>query len=430
MLNSLFSFIKYIFKSLVNVFSHSYQGKEKSSSQLVIIIFLFLVFGFIWAYVSKLDQVVTSEGRVISDSRLQVVEHFEGGRILKIHTKSGAEVKAGDLLVSLSPLQTQSELNIVKEQLAKTTLKIARLESEYSAKEMVVPKDIIQSFPSLYASEINLFQDRKRQFSAQLSQQNTEIISAKSRISSSSVGLSAAEEEFRAVEQLVNKGLEARLSLVRAEKSLSEARTALIVAKEDLSKAEFARVNLTQQYRSEILKDLTEARSEFSKAKENIPISADRADRTQVRSPIDGIVNRVLVTTEGESVNSGKPIVEIVPLDAVVLVETKISPADIGFIRQNQKAMLKFTSYDFSIFGSMEGHVSIIGSDSIQEQSGNSFYLVKIDLPMSYISYGSERLNIIPGMVAQVDIITGKRSVIDYIFSPITKVLKTSMREK
>ena len=141
-------------------------------------------------------------------------------------------------------------------------------------------------------------------------------------------------------------------------------------------------------------------------------------------------MNRVLVSTEGGTVKPGETVVEIVPQDSTIVVEASINPADIGFIQVGQSALVKLTAYDFSIFGALDGVVAVITADTITDEKGNQYYLIKVDLQTPYLKSGGRVLRIIPGMTAQVDIVTGKRTALEYVFSPIAKVFKESLREK
>ena len=171
-------------------------------------------------------------------------------------------------------------------------------------------------------------------------------------------------------------------------------------------------------------------KSEYLAAYEGIRVAADKADRTQIRAPIDGIVNRVLISTRGSVVKPGETVVEVVPADQTIVVEANVLPSDIGFVTKDQRAQVKITAYDFSVFGALTGSVSVVGADTITDENGENFYVVKIDLDQDFLAVKNKSLKVIPGMTAQVDIITGKRSPLEYIFSPITKTLQESFREK
>ena len=419
---------KFIIKE---TFSYDIENRERLSSQLLFIISAFFVLGLLWAYFAKLDQVVTAQGTVISSSRLQVIEHFEGGRVEKIHVQSGQVVKKDELLISLSPIQSKSEFNIAVDNVAMLSTKLIRLTAEYEGKTSFdLPKEIADANPQIVNTEKSLFKERRAQAVSQLSQRRAEINSSKSKLNAAEVSAVAANEELKVMRALIERGLEAKISLFRAEKAAADAISFLTTARQDLIKAEAAYNGFLQELQASILTELTKVRSDLTAARENSAVSADRADRASIRSPIDGVVNRILVSTEGGTVKAGERVAEIVPSDSGMIVEAKVSPADIGFIRLKQEALVKLTTYDSSVFGALKGSIAVIGSDSITEEKGEQYYLIKIELQKNYLAKGDTRLQIMPGMVAQVDVITGKRTVFEYIFSPFTKMMQESFREK
>jgi adhesin transport system membrane fusion protein len=427
--------IKKIFKTIWFIgretFSYDVDNRERMTSQFLYIIAAIFFVAILWSIFAEIDQVVSAQGKVISSDRLQSVEHFEGGRVSKILVKTGQVVKKGDLLISLSPVQTQGELNVARESFTLLTVRLARLNAELTQTPVFdVPELVRKEFPDIVRTEQSLLKERLTQYSSQLSQKRNDISTARSKLTAAEVGLTAAREESGVIRQLVERGLEARLSLIRADKMLAEANSAMLSAKEELSKAESGLLSFSKEYQSGVLAEMTKTRSELGGSRENVKVSGDKNERTAVRAPISGTVNRVLVTTEGESVKPGEPIVEIVPSESSIIIEAKVSPGDIGFVRLKQRALVKLTTYDYSIFGALDGSVSVIGSDSVTEERGEQFYTVKIDLNKSYIDSGKTNLMIIPGMIAQVDIVTGKRTAFQYLFSPITKVMQESFREK
>lgn len=427
-LNKITYYSKFVLRE---TFSYDTENRERMSSQFLFIITGIFVVGIFWAVLAELDQVVSAQGKVLSSGRLQVIEHFEGGRVQKIHVKTGEEVNVGDLLISLVPLQAQGEFNIVKENNSALAVRLARLNAELNqTNKLDLPDEIVNEYPDIVRTELALLKEKQSYFQSQQLQKKNDISSAKARFNSANSGFSAAKEEARVVKQLVERGLEARLSLVRSEKSLAEANSAMLVAREEVLKAEQALSSFIKEYQTNILNEITKSRSEFSSSRENVRISADKNDRTALRSPVSGTVNRILVTTEGQTVKAGEPVAEIVPSGSSVIIEAKVKPADIGFVRLKQRALVKLTTYDYSIFGALDGFVSVIGSDSITEEKGEQFYVVKIELASSYVDSGKENMTILPGMIAQIDIVTGKRTVFNYIFSPLTKVMQESLREK
>lgn len=427
-INKIIYYSKFVLRE---TFSYDIENRERMSSQFLFIISGIFVVGILWSVLAELDQVVSAQGKVLSSGHLQIIEHFEGGRVQKIHVKTGEAVNAGDLLISLVPLQAEGEFNIVKENNSALAVRLARLNAELNqTNKLDLPDEILKDYPDIARTELALLKERQSYFQSQQLQKKNDISSAKARFNSANSGLSAAKEEARVVKQLVERGLEARLSLVRSEKSLAEATSAMLVAREEVSKAEQALSSFIKEYQTNILNEITKSRSEFSSSRENVRISADKNDRTSLRSPVSGTVNRILVTTEGQTVKAGEPVAEIVPSGSSVIIEAKVKPADIGFVRLKQRALVKLTTYDYSIFGALDGFVSVIGSDSITEEKGEQFYVVKIELASSYVGSGKENMKILPGMIAQIDVVTGKRTIFNYIFSPLTKVMQESFREK
>jgi len=413
------------------LFSYEVDNREKLSSQLVIAIAGISVVFLFWAYLAEFDQVVSAEAKVYPFSRLQTIEHFEGGRVSKIHVRQGDAVKAGDLLVSLSPLQTKSELNVQKDNVATLAIRLARLTAEYERKpSFSVDEAVKTEFSVSYANELALFNERRRQRQAELQGKLSEVEAAKAKQAASDFSAQSALQELDVMRQLVARGLEPRLSLIRSEKAMSDAQAQLNTSRQEFFRAKAQYESVIQEQQTNILAELSKVRSEFVAARESVAVVADKADRTEVRTPIDGTVNRVLVSTEGGTIKPGDTVVEIVPSDATIVVEANITPADIGFINVGQRALVKITAYDFSIFGSIEGKVDNVTADTITDEKGNQFYLVKINLREAFLKTKNQSLKIIPGMTAQVDIVTGKRTAMQYIFSPITRVLQESLREK
>ena len=418
------------------IFSYEKGGDSKSgdaksgSGLLVITLLLFTVF-VVWAYLAKFDQVITAEGKVFPFSRLQEIEHYEGGLLEKIHVKRGESVRKNQLLVSLSPLSADSDFNIQKANIALLLIKKARLESEYLGKsEFEIDQQIMGKYEQIYDNEYALFLKRKALFDEEVLKSRNNIRTAGARLKASGAALDAASEEFSVVTNLYEKGLESRLSKIKSERSYAEAVASKEIAEQELNKAELELNSLRLEKQAKVLAELSEVKSEYLAAFEGIRVAADKADRTQIRAPIDGIVNRVLLSTRGSVVKPGETVVEVVPGDQTIVVEANVLPSDIGFITQGQKAQIKITAYDFSVFGALSGYVSVIGSDTITNENGENFYVVKIDLDQDFLAVKNKSLKVIPGMTAQVDIITGKRSPLEYIFSPITKTLQESFREK
>ena len=397
---------------VVDFFTQSFSvdrtGRGAPATRMLFLITSMLLVFVVWASFVELDEVVSAQGKAVSFANLQVVEHYEGGRVQKIFVSAGDRVEAGALLVSLSPIQTSGEFNVQKQSLGLLTIRLARLNAEYKGEARFgVEKRLEASFKN-YDINGNL----------------AKVRSAKARFS-------ATSEEFDVTRELVARGLEARLTLIRAQSGLADAESAAVAAEQDLKKSRAALSSAQAQRQEEILAELTKVRTELTQVNETLLVSADKADRTDIKSPISGTVNRVLVSTTGSTVKPGEPVVEIVPEDSRMVVELNVLPQDIGFIRRGQRALIKFSAYDYSIFGPMEGMVNIVGSDAVEAgTTGETVFVVKLAMDGPYVGTTGVELPIIPGMQAQVDIITGKRTLMAYFFSPFSKAIDTSFRER
>jgi len=427
-----FGFIGKAFIILQHVLSYEKGGEEKQGGSGLMYIILLLFLGFIiWAYFAKFDQVITAEGKVYPFSRLQQIEHYEGGLLDKIHVKRGEAVRKNQLLVSLSPLSADSDFNIQKANIALLLIKKARLEAEYLNKnKFSIADEIKEKYEQIFDNEYALFLKRKALFDEEVLKSQNNIQMASSRTDAAEAAFEAATEEYEVVANLYEKGLESRLSKIKSERAFSESVASKEIAEQELNKAELELNSLMLDRQARVLAELSEVKSEYLAAYEGIRVAADKADRTQIRAPIDGIVNRVLISTKGSVVKPGETVVEVVPADQTIVVEANVLPSDIGFVTKEQKAQVKITAYDFSVFGALTGAVSVVGADTITNENGENFYVVKIDLDQDFLEVKNRSLKVIPGMTAQVDIITGKRSPLEYILSPITKTLQEAFREK
>jgi adhesin transport system membrane fusion protein len=412
------------------VLTQDLHGKANLSRRFLTYVTVTVFIFFIWAAFSKFDQVISSEAKIIPFSKLQTVQHFEGGIIKQIHVRAGQIVSIGMPLISLNPLEADGGYQSKKYDFMQSLARIQRLESEYTKKPAIFSKEIEEFSVALVLNEKLLIEARGAKlqstlasFDSQLRQRQSELVGARRT-------LSLVAEERDVVKKLVERGLEPKLEAVRAEKSYAEATAKVESILGAIDEINDRKSVALQEQRSEILAELAKAKSEFSQLEQAVIVAADKADRNILKSPIDGIVNRVLVSTQGGVLKAGEPAVEIVPADSKLIFETKIKPNDIGFIKVGQKAFIKLSTYDFSIFGSLSGRVEVVGSDSIPNEKGETFYIVKVVLEDKPITSTGLNLELMSGMTAQVDIVTGKRSVLSYLTSPITKTLDTAMREK
>jgi membrane fusion protein, adhesin transport system len=402
--------------------------KNPSKTFLYTVVGAVLAFGT-WAAISEFDQVITSEGKVVPSASLQTVNHMEGGVISKVHVKAGELVKAGTPLISLNPLEAGAGFQSKQFEFFQTLAKIRRLEAELREKEPEFGGELESQHPNLVKTELLILASRKKRLEANLASFDAQSRQKKSELVGAQKTMGLVAQELDVVRKLVERGLEPNLEAVRAEKTFAETEARVQSIQASIDEVGDRKNVAIQEYQSEVLAELAKAAGEFNLLEQSVPVAADRADRSVLRAPTDGVVNRVLITTVGGVLKPGEPVVEIVPMDTRLLVEVKVNPADIGFVQPEQRASVKLSTYDFSIFGSLVGLVEVVGADTLTNEKGDTYYLVKV-VPLSNVSSVGRELQLMPGMTAQVDIIVGKRSALSYLSSPITKTISQAFKEK
>ena len=404
--------------------------KGASTKRRFLGVVLFALMGFsTWAGLSEFDQVISGEAKVIPSQQLQTIQHFEGGIVKEIHVKSGMDVELDQALVSLDPLESGAEYQAKRSEFIQALIRVRRLSAEHRGIEPEFDADLKSVASSQIDNELLLAKARKARLEASLASFDSQIRQKRSELEGAVRTLQLVKEERNVILTLVKKGLEPGLEAVRAEKSYAETVARVNEIRAAIDEVEDRRSVTIQEINAEILDELAQASLELSQLEQAVNVAADKSDRSVIRSPVAGTVNRVFTTTVGGVIRSSDPIVEIVPKDSELLFEAKINPADIGYVRPGQKALLKLSTYDYSIYGVLEGYVEVVGSDSVEEQDGSTHYLVKL-VPSGQITSTGKVLEMRPGMTAQIDIITGKRSVLAYLSSPITKTLTSAFTEK
>lgn len=415
-----------------DTFRYDPSGRERLSTQLVFVIAVaFLGIG-LWSVYMEIDQVINAEGKLIPSAKLQTIEHYEGGRIETIHVRAGDPVEPGDLLLTLSPLQAQSELKVSDQQTALLQIRAARIEAELKGASslMLTGAALSQSYAETLRTETSLMRERQAQLASSLRQREGDVAGIEARLTAALATKRAIDQEEEITARLVERGLEPRISLVRIERAQAEALGTIAQAREELGKARAALQTLHDDYRSGLVGELAKVQSELVASRASVTISRDKLERSVLRAPTAGTVNRVLVSTVGGTVKPGERVIEIVPGDAELSVEARVAPQNIGYLASGQRALVKFSTYDFAVYGAAEGLVSVVGSDSVLDEKGLPFFVVIIRLPQGFKALNNLPAPLIAGMTAQVDVITGKRTVFSYVFSPIARTMQSAFRER
>ena len=405
----------------------------------------FFVFLLTWAHFAVIDEVTKGDGKAIPSSRIQKIQNLEGGIVAQIYVKEGQIVETGAPLIRLDDTRFASNVGETEVDRVAMELRVERLSAEVENRPLKITEEARKSVPSQAANEESLYMSRRQQLAdeigglqQQLVQRQQELREFSSKAEQYRSSLNLLRQEISMSEPLVARGAISPVEVLRLRRSEVETRgmldgTTLAVPRAQAAIGEVQRkIDETRgKFRSEALTQLNEARTDLANTQATAKGLEDRVSRTMVTSPVRGIVKQVLVNTVGGVIQPGSDMVEIVPLDDSLLVEARIRPQDIAFLHPGQKAMIKFTAYDYTIYGGLEGTLEQIGADTVQdEEKKNTFYVIKLRTNKSHLGTDEKPLLIIPGMVASVDIITGKKSVLSYLLKPIIKSRAEALHER
>jgi adhesin transport system membrane fusion protein len=399
-----------------------------------------------WATFAQVDEVAQAQGRVIPSRQLQIVSNLEGGIVKEILVRQGNIVWKGQPLIRLDTTQFSSQL--LKDQGSYNALiaKIARLEAEVAGTPLRFDDELILAAPEIVNAEQSLYDARQNNFNSELSAVQAKLEQARRMQGQATVEAATkgqartfAEKEVAMLAPLVEMGIEPQISLLRArseaQRTSGEYQAALLAverAKSAVAEAESDVKSLRDQYRAKAFEDLTTAKTDLAGTGRDLPALEDRVQRAELRAPVAGIVNRVLVSTVGGVVKPGEPLIEIVPQNDSLVIEALLKPSDIASIHPGQKALIKLTAYNYAIYGGLDGRVEYISPDAVMDEkrNGESHYIVRIRAENQLKKLGNKQLSITPGMVADVNILGEKRSILSYILTPITRVKDNAFRER
>jgi adhesin transport system membrane fusion protein len=403
-----------------------------------IVVALFLL----WAAVAQLDEVTRGEGKVIPSRQLQILQSIDGGLVSEILVKEGDVVTPNQLLIKIDETRFVSSVKENQAQYLGLVAKAARLRAISEGKPFVPPPEVLKADPSIVQQERQFFEARNDELVAaisiarqQLAQRHQELNEAQAKKAQAVQGYDLTSKELAVTRPLINSGAVSEVELLRLERDVSRYRGERDMASAQISRIQAA-INEAQRkieeveltYRTDASKELSETMAKLNSLAEGSVALSDRVKQSSIRSPVKGTVKRLLVNTVGGVVQPGKDMIEIVPLEDALLLEAKVQPRDIAFLRPGQPVMVKFTAYDFSIYGGLDGTLEHIGADSVTDEKGNAFYTVRVRT--SKPGFGDANLPIIPGMVAEVDILTGKKSVLAYLIKPVLRAKSVALTER
>ncbi len=419
-------------------------GARRSSHVILWASTLFFLIALIWAAFAKLDEVTTGEGKVIPSAKLQVIQNLEGGILSELYVKEGQTVAKDQALMRLDDTRFASNFRENESKYLSLLAKAARLKAEVEQNPYTAPDEVMKNHPEIAQREQLLYTSRQSELQSsvqvlqqqqlQAQQQLSETRSHKGQLERS-VGL--LRRELSMSEPLAKSGAISEVELLRLRRSVNDLKGELDASslaiprlEASISEVDHKIEELKISFRTKAQTELNETQAELSGLNENMRSDKDRVTRTLVRSPVRGIVKQLKVTTIGGIVQPGMDMAEIVPLDGTLLVEARIRPKDIAFLRPGQEATVKLTAYDFSIYGGMNAKLELISADTITDEKGDSFYIIRVRTDRDFLGPKDKALKIIPGMTVVVDILTGHKSVLDYLLKPILKARERGLRER
>lgn len=419
------------------------QDSARNSIIMFVIIVLLVVVGT-WANLTELDNVTRGEGRVISANQNQNVQAAEGGVILRRYVSEGSSVAVGDILFEIDPVDANSELNRILKRRSALTIKELRLRSEIANEDLEISNDLRAQAPSVAASEESLFQARKTELAGavaileqQLVQREQELLDAQVSIETFRNTQELISEEIGIMEPLVRQSiapetrlLELRRELEQSRGSLARAQTSVTAARAGISEIESEIRNRQDDYVLTSMQELSSTVSELAELAEAVPALEERVGRTVIRAPATGIVNRLNFRTPGGYVNRGDVMVELVPTEDGLVIEAKIKPSDISNIQVDDLVRIRFSAYDSSRYGTVDGRVLSISPDAVQDpDTGETHYMVDVEIEGELVLEDGTQVTFLPGMTATVDVLSGKRTVLEYIWQPVARVQELALRD-
>lgn len=423
--------------------SRRWSSRNRIPSLLLLSIVLFLVVIVIWASTAKLDHVVRGTGEVVTSAQTQRIQSLEGGILRRLHVEEGDLVEAGTLLAELDPTQSESSFGQMEQQLLALEARLLRLRAEHEQKRLEFPARITAAAPAVVAAQRSAFLQRREVhgiersvLEEQVTQRRNDLEDARTEADVARRQLDLVRREYDVTRDLVERQLEAELSLLGAQRELNDAEARIRKADLAVATAQAAlnesRERLAQHdatFQRDVGLEIADTAGQIAEVREQIRGLQDRLSRTDLTAPMAAIVNKINIRTVGGVIQPGEPILELTPVNVPVQVQAEIPPKDIAFMEMGQSVSIKLTAYDFSRFGGLDGEIDFIGSDALERQDGTRYFLIRAETEQPFLESEGERYPISPGMAANMDILISKRTVLEYLMEPVFRLKDRAFRE-
>ena len=403
-----------------------------------------VMFLLVWAGVSQIEEITHGQGQVVPSQEVQMLQSLEGGILAELLVTEGQQVKKGEILLRISDVQFSSEERGTEAKFLGLMAKKARLEAEAKGTEFVVPQEITDKNPQIGANEKALYESRQQELKNsygiledRINKASAELSEVRAQVGRLSENRRHLQKELEITRDMVSKRAVPMLEQIRLERELGDVEGQINAESQrqkgleaELEAAKKEKDNQADKFRSQALGELNAVETEISTLQESLKSMGDRVYRAEIRSPVDGIVNSIAVKTIGGVIQPAMKLVEIVPVDDELKIIARVPPDEVAFIRPGQDAKVKITAYDSQKYGSLDGKLVRIGANSVTDHQGNIFFEIEVHTDKNYLGTAEHPLPITPGMVAQVNVVTGKRTVLEYLLKPVLKTRDRALTER
>ncbi|WP_226349475.1 HlyD family type I secretion periplasmic adaptor subunit [Alcaligenes sp. 13f] len=414
----------------------------RGSTLLIWLTLLAISLLIVWASFASIDEVVRGEGKVVPSRQVQIVQSLDGGVVEEILVRPGQSVEAGEVLLRIDPTRASSSLGENEAESLSLKAKAARLEAIAADQPFDMPVEVLEKAPDLAEMERRVWQARTEELRSnisvaqeQLNQRQQELRETQANRDQAASSCGLTSQELQMTRPLLKSGAVSEVDLLRLQRDVAR-----YCGEQKAASAQISRIQASIQeaqnrigeveiiFRNQARTELSETRAKLASLEQGQRALADRVRLAEVRSPVRGTIKTLAANTVGGVLQPGKDILEIVPTDDTLLLEVRINPRDIGFLHSGQAAEVKFTAYDFAVYGGLPGVLEQTSADTITDEKGNSFYIAKVRTDTVYV--GDDKRPILPGMMAEVHILTGKRTVMQYLLKPILRARSNAFTER
>ncbi|MCB9982463.1 MAG: HlyD family type I secretion periplasmic adaptor subunit [Rhodospirillales bacterium] len=415
-----------------------------SATLLLFSIIALVMFAIVWAALTEVEVLTRGQGQVVPSQDVQIVQTLEGGIVEELLVSPGERVSKGQVLMRLSDVQFSSEARGTEARFLSLEAKKARLNAEAGGEDFTPPESVTEKAPQIAENEKALYESRQKELQNayailddRIAKATAELAEVKAQINRFYSSRKLLNDELAITKDLVQKRAVPKLDEIRLNREIADMSGQINAQAQrqksleaELSVAKKERASQLDKFRSQALGDLNEVETEIASLRENLKSIGDRVDRREVKAPVDGIVNNIAVKTLGGVVEPAMQLVEIVPVDEELKIIARIQPDEIAFIRPGQPAKVKITAYDPQKYGSLDGELVRIGATSGRDREGNTFFEIEVRTAKNYLGDNKNPLPITPGMVADVEVITGKRTILDYLLKPVLRARDRAFTEQ